>query len=630
MTYKRTYRLPGALALLLARVLLVALVPDIASQAQQPALQITVPATGTIVSPGQTLSVTVTSPAGLAFSQVVVIGEVPIGMSTIATSVPAQFSVNIPSQIACGPHMLTAEGTTTTGQNAESASIMIDVERSDFPAGLSASISGLTFESQGEQSSLRMLATFLDSSTLVSSTLDVTESTLVSYASSNAAVATINTSGTVTATGTGNAMITLTYTQGGQNIKISVPVTVVYPMVTASPTSLTFPGQAVGSTSATQQVTMTNVSNGVMSVLNVGVAGDFSETDNCITSSPLAAGGGCTVNVTFSPTATGSRTGKANIASSANIVPISIPLTGTGTATPPTPTITTLNPTSGAIGTSVTITGTNFGATQGTGSVNFNGTAATPTSWSATSIIAPVPSGATTGNVLVTVGGVVSNGVNFTVQGTTNGIALVQFEGSDAGTTTSYSLPFDSNNAAGNWIAVCIRAGQSGQSFTVTDSRGNTYHNAVQFNDTLDTPNGNTIAIFYTENIAAGANTVTVSDTISGTLRFVILEYSGVATANSLDVVASAQGSGTSPNSGNATTTANGDLLLGAIATADPATFTAPSGFTIREFVPAEPGTKLVAEDKIQTAAGSAAATASLSASDPWGALLAAFKKAHP
>jgi hypothetical protein len=44
------------------------------------------------------------------------------------------------------------------------------------------------------------------------------------------------------------------------------------------------------------------------------------------------------------------------------------------------------------------------------------------------------------------------------------------------------------------------------------------------------------------ENIAAGANTITVSDTVSGTLRFAILEYAGVATANSLDVIASSQG----------------------------------------------------------------------------------------
>ena len=47
--------------------------------------------------------------------------------------------------------------------------------------------------------------------------------------------------------------------------------------------------------------------------------------------------------------------------------------------------------------------------------VRFNGTTATPTSWSAGSIVAPVPTGAATGGVTVTVGGVASNGVPFAV-----------------------------------------------------------------------------------------------------------------------------------------------------------------------------------------------------------------------
>src|SRR6266446_6608406 len=87
-----------------------------------------------------------------------------------------------------------------------------------------------------------------------------------------------------------------------------------------------------------------------------------------------------------------------------------------GGGTPPAPSIASLNPVSGVIGTSVTLTGANFGATQGTSTVMFNGIAATATSWSATSIAASVPAGATTGNVIVTVGGVASNGVSFTVQ----------------------------------------------------------------------------------------------------------------------------------------------------------------------------------------------------------------------
>jgi len=82
-------------------------------------------------------------------------------------------------------------------------------------------------------------------------------------------------------------------------------------------------------------------------------------------------------------------------------------------APPLVPSITSLSVTSGPVGTPVTITGTNFGATQGT--VNFNGTAAPVTTWSATSILVTVPFGATSGNVVVTAGGTATNGVNFTV-----------------------------------------------------------------------------------------------------------------------------------------------------------------------------------------------------------------------
>jgi hypothetical protein len=70
---------------------------------------------------------------------------------------------------------------------------------------------------------------------------------------------------------------------------------------------------------------------------------------------------------------------------------------------------------SGAEKTPVTITGTNFGATQGTSTVTFNKTPATPTTWSDTTIVVPVPAGASTGDIIVTVGGLASNGVTFTV-----------------------------------------------------------------------------------------------------------------------------------------------------------------------------------------------------------------------
>jgi|GEM_PF-1446207 len=81
----------------------------------------------------------------------------------------------------------------------------------------------------------------------------------------------------------------------------------------------------------------------------------------------------------------------------------------------PAPTITSLTPSTGAVASSVVIAGTNFRGTQASSTVSFNGIASTPTAWSATSITAPVPTGATTGPVVVTVGGQASNGSTFTV-----------------------------------------------------------------------------------------------------------------------------------------------------------------------------------------------------------------------
>ena len=84
--------------------------------------------------------------------------------------------------------------------------------------------------------------------------------------------------------------------------------------------------------------------------------------------------------------------------------------TFTVTALTPAPAISTLSPTSGAVGASVTISGSNFGAAQGTSTVRFRTTNATVTSWSNTQIVATVPNIATgAAAVTVTVSGVASN-----------------------------------------------------------------------------------------------------------------------------------------------------------------------------------------------------------------------------
>jgi len=79
------------------------------------------------------------------------------------------------------------------------------------------------------------------------------------------------------------------------------------------------------------------------------------------------------------------------------------------------PTITSMSPTSGPFGVVVTLTGTNFGASQGSSAISLNGTAAVTTNWSATSITALVPTGASSGTFSVKVNSQTAQSASFTV-----------------------------------------------------------------------------------------------------------------------------------------------------------------------------------------------------------------------
>ena len=88
------------------------------------------------------------------------------------------------------------------------------------------------------------------------------------------------------------------------------------------------------------------------------------------------------------------------------------------------PAIYSFSPTSGAVGASVTIRGSNFSTTAASNTVKFNGTQATVTAATATSITTTVPTGATTGTLTVTTaGGTATSTGSFSVSsigGTTN------------------------------------------------------------------------------------------------------------------------------------------------------------------------------------------------------------------
>src|SRR4051794_41500482 len=105
--------------------------------------------------------------------------------------------------------------------------------------------------------------------------------------------------------------------------------------VTFSPSSLTFPAQNVGTTSASQTVTATNTSGASFLVNSAAVHSlDFTVVDDQCSGLTIAKGASCAVSITFSPTTTGTRT--ANYVFTHNNVNSNVPLTGSGAGnTPP-------------------------------------------------------------------------------------------------------------------------------------------------------------------------------------------------------------------------------------------------------------------------------------------------------
>ena len=128
------------------------------------------------------------------------------------------------------------------------------------------------------------------------------------------------------------------------------------------------------------------------------------------------------------------------------------------------PAITSFTPASGLVGTSVTISGTNF---TGATTVTFNGVSANFTVTSATTIQATVPTGATTGPLSVTTpGGTATSTNNFTVTVT----LTVTTVGPGSGTVTSS----DGGITCG---ATCSAAYNSGTvvTLTATPASGSTF-----------------------------------------------------------------------------------------------------------------------------------------------------------
>src|SRR5260370_5704363 len=222
--------------------------------------------------------------------------------------------------------------------------------------------------------------------------------TWVTWGSSQPGVASINSTGLAT-----------TLTQGSTSISATLGSMVGSTTLTVSPPAVVSIAVTPGNLSIVQNATW-----------QFSATGTYSDgtTQNLTSSATWSSSSTTVATINSSGLATtltpGTSTITALSGSVSGLSPLSVVSSSTG------PTITNLSLAQAAVGGTVTITGTNFGTTQGFSVVTFNGVSAglcspTPSCWSSSSISIKVPVGATSGNVVMNVNGVYSNRVSLAI-----------------------------------------------------------------------------------------------------------------------------------------------------------------------------------------------------------------------
>jgi hypothetical protein len=135
-----------------------------------------------------------------------------------------------------------------------------------------------------------------------------------------------------TTVGSSSSVLTVTDSADGSPQTVNIQGMGTGPSLIFSSASLNFNDQAVGMASGVLSVKVTNELQGTISLSSIAASGDFSETNNC--GGGLASLGNCTINVTFTPTAMGTRAGTVTITDNGPDGQQSISLAGTGTGTP--------------------------------------------------------------------------------------------------------------------------------------------------------------------------------------------------------------------------------------------------------------------------------------------------------
>jgi hypothetical protein len=148
----------------------------------------------------------------------------------------------------------------------------------------------------------------------------------------------------------------------------SVAIQLQIPVAALSSTSLAFANQVIGTSSASQMVTLTNTSGLTLNIGSIAVTGtnpaDFVQSHTC--GSSLGSGASCTITVSFKPTGAGPRSASVAITDNALASPqmIAISATGLAAGSNATPSPTTLTFATQLVGTTSvaqSVTLTNYG-----------------------------------------------------------------------------------------------------------------------------------------------------------------------------------------------------------------------------------------------------------------------------
>jgi hypothetical protein len=132
---------------------------------------------------------------------------------------------------------------------------------------------------------------------------------------------------TPTTTGTRTGSLIISDSAQGSPQTVSLSGTGVQASLNATPTTLAFSYEPLGTSSASQVVTLTNTGNLSLSISNLQITGDYRQTNNC--PATLSSSSRCMVNIIFTPSATGIRNGSLTITDSAG-KPLALALSGSG------------------------------------------------------------------------------------------------------------------------------------------------------------------------------------------------------------------------------------------------------------------------------------------------------------